>query len=300
MTAAGKPPDNWEVRRELEKLPDNLVGEVIGGALYTMGRPRPAHARIERAIGADLGDGRLGGPPPPAGWEILPEVEILFPTGESAVPDLSGWRLDRVAGDALEENPRPLGRSRSRAPAWTSTDAVRGHDRVHRLDQRHEERGPGLVVHVQRLQGKAGALDDRVGHRFDLAAPTLSEPFCPHNGQTTALKLVPMSTPKTPKSTPTKSSTSKSPTPPKKPSAPKGKAPKPTPRKPTPKAAPQQTGSHGRYRIQADQPDDSRVPVGERRRPERGHRAGRGPVWPAAAPQLRGQRGVEPVAPAAA
>lgn len=105
MTAAGKLPDNWEVRRELEKLPDNLVGEVIGGALYTMGRPRPAHARIERAIGADLGDGRLGGPPPPAGWEILPEVEILFPTGESAVPDLSGWRLDRVAGDALEENP---------------------------------------------------------------------------------------------------------------------------------------------------------------------------------------------------
>jgi len=41
-----------------------------------------------------------------AGWlGDPPEVEILFPTGESAVPDLSGWRLDRVAGDALEENP---------------------------------------------------------------------------------------------------------------------------------------------------------------------------------------------------
>ncbi len=89
----------------MEKLPDNLVGEVIGGALYTMGRPRPAHARIERAIGTDLGDGRLGGPPPPGGWEILPEVEILFATGESAVPDLCGWRLERITGEALEENP---------------------------------------------------------------------------------------------------------------------------------------------------------------------------------------------------
>ena len=35
---------------------------------------------------------------------ILPEVEILFPNGESAVPDLSGWRTERIAGH-LEENP---------------------------------------------------------------------------------------------------------------------------------------------------------------------------------------------------
>lgn len=105
MTAALKLPDNWALRKELEELPDNLVGEVIGGVLYTMGRPRPSHARVERSLGTDLGDGRPGGPPPPSGWEILPEVEILFPNGESAVPDLSGWRLERIAGDEIDQNP---------------------------------------------------------------------------------------------------------------------------------------------------------------------------------------------------
>lgn len=104
MTAALKLPDNWELRKELEKLPDNLVGEVIGGVLYTMGRPRPSHAMVERSIGTDLGSGRFGGPPPPSDWVILPEVEILFSTGESVVPDLSGWRTERIAGH-LDDNP---------------------------------------------------------------------------------------------------------------------------------------------------------------------------------------------------
>ena len=65
---------------------------MIAGTLYTMGRPRPSHAMVERSLGADLGSGRHGGPPPPSGWVILPEVEILFSTGESVVPDLVGWR----------------------------------------------------------------------------------------------------------------------------------------------------------------------------------------------------------------
>ncbi len=38
MTAVPPRPDNWELRKELEKLPDNVTGEVIGGTLYTMGR----------------------------------------------------------------------------------------------------------------------------------------------------------------------------------------------------------------------------------------------------------------------
>lgn len=104
MTAAEKLRDNWELRKELERLPDNVTGEVIGGAIYTMGRPRPSHAMVERNIGADLGRGSLGGPPPPSGWIILPEVEILFATGESVAPDLSGWRTERISGH-LDENP---------------------------------------------------------------------------------------------------------------------------------------------------------------------------------------------------
>lgn len=42
MTAAAVLPDNWALRKELEKLPDNVTGEVIAGALYTMARPPPS------------------------------------------------------------------------------------------------------------------------------------------------------------------------------------------------------------------------------------------------------------------
>src|SRR5689334_22489654 len=105
MTAVLKLPDNWELRSELEKLPDHIVGEVIGGTLYTMGRPRPAHSNVEGQIFVDMREGRRGGGPPPSGWMILPEVEILFPNGESVIPDLSGWRAPRVAGDELDQNP---------------------------------------------------------------------------------------------------------------------------------------------------------------------------------------------------
>ncbi len=104
MTAAILLPDNWELRKELENLPDNVTGEVIGGTLYTMGRPRPSHAMVEANVGTDLIRGGRGGPPPPSGWVVLPEVEILFPTGESAVPDLAGWHDEHIAGH-LDENP---------------------------------------------------------------------------------------------------------------------------------------------------------------------------------------------------
>jgi Uma2 family endonuclease len=103
--AGPKLPDNWELRQKLENLPDNLVGEVIGGVIYTMGRPRPSHSNVEGQIFVDMREGRRNGGPPPAGWMILPEVEILFPNGESAIPDLSGWRSERVAGDELEQSP---------------------------------------------------------------------------------------------------------------------------------------------------------------------------------------------------
>ncbi len=104
MTAAAVLPDNWALRKELEKLPDNVTGEVIAGALYTMARPPPSHAMIKRNLGTDLGSGPRNGPPPPSNWVNLPELEILFPTGESVVPDLVGWRAERIAGH-LDENP---------------------------------------------------------------------------------------------------------------------------------------------------------------------------------------------------
>ena len=80
---------------DLEALPDNLVGEIVGGRLVASPRPSPAHARASTALGGllhppfDFGHGGPGGR-----W-ILFEPELhLGP--DVLVPDLAGWRLERM------------------------------------------------------------------------------------------------------------------------------------------------------------------------------------------------------------
>jgi Uma2 family endonuclease len=89
---------NAELCAEADALQVPLVGEVIAGVLYTMGRPTPAHANIEAGLILDLRGGPRGGGPPPSGWYIQAEVEVRFPNDEKAIPDLSGWHSDRIAG----------------------------------------------------------------------------------------------------------------------------------------------------------------------------------------------------------
>ncbi|MCP5419054.1 MAG: Uma2 family endonuclease [Gammaproteobacteria bacterium] len=87
----------------LMNLPENWVGEIIGGQLYTQPRPAKPHALVcsslEIEIGAAFQKGRGG----PGGWWIIVEPEIHFIRDmEIAVPDLAGWRRERLpslAGD---------------------------------------------------------------------------------------------------------------------------------------------------------------------------------------------------------
>jgi Uma2 family endonuclease len=83
---------------QLLALPENQVGEIIGGQLYAQPRPAGPHAAAESAINVNLGSpfhfGRSGGP---GGWWILVEPEIHFVRDtEVAVPDLAGWRRERM------------------------------------------------------------------------------------------------------------------------------------------------------------------------------------------------------------
>ncbi len=98
MTSAARLPTNAELCVQAEALPDPLVGEVIAGALYTMGRPSPAHASVEEGLIIDLREGRRGGGPPPSGWYFKIEVEVRFPSDEKVVPDVAGWREARIEG----------------------------------------------------------------------------------------------------------------------------------------------------------------------------------------------------------
>ncbi len=80
---------------DIEALPDNMVGEILFGALHAHPRPAPrhvhAHSRLNRLIGGPFHDDPRG----PGGWIILDEPELhLGP--HVIVPDIAGWRRERM------------------------------------------------------------------------------------------------------------------------------------------------------------------------------------------------------------
>ena len=80
---------------DLEAVPPHLVAELIDGELVTHPRPRPRHIVVGSNLGTllngpfDLGRGG------PGGWWILAEPELHL-GDDVLVPDLAGWRRDRM------------------------------------------------------------------------------------------------------------------------------------------------------------------------------------------------------------
>jgi Uma2 family endonuclease len=97
MTLPEKPlPTFEELYAEIERLPEGITGEIlVPGVLRTMPRPAPSHQYALAEIDHDI-RGRFDPKLSPKGWWLLPEVEIRLPGGRLAVPDLSGWRVERV------------------------------------------------------------------------------------------------------------------------------------------------------------------------------------------------------------
>jgi Uma2 family endonuclease len=92
-----------ELYAEIERLPEGMTGEILEeGVLRVMSRPGKRH---RRAAGACLDalsgvNANLRG----TGWWIEVEAEVRFPPGRLVVPDLAGWRVERVP-DLPDENP---------------------------------------------------------------------------------------------------------------------------------------------------------------------------------------------------
>ncbi|MFK5947972.1 MAG: Uma2 family endonuclease [Methylococcales bacterium] len=89
----GLPAEKLTSYDDLLGLPENLVGEIIYGQLYTHPRPAPKHALAASSIGGELftpfQKGKDGG------WWILDEPELHI-SEHVLVPDLAAWRKERM------------------------------------------------------------------------------------------------------------------------------------------------------------------------------------------------------------
>jgi Uma2 family endonuclease len=82
---------------ELCALPEGLTGEILGGQLHSMPRPSGRHGIAGSALNGDLNPPFNFGRGGPGGWWIIAEPEVHFVRDtEVAVPDLAGWRRERM------------------------------------------------------------------------------------------------------------------------------------------------------------------------------------------------------------
>jgi len=147
---AGIRPEVWQAYLD---APEDCVAEILGGELFVMPRPRPRHAnvagRLRRRLGAydDPDEGE------PGGWIILVEPELLLSAVDRpVVPDICGWRRERVPDDFLDPAAITL------APDWVCevlSDRTRGIDRVKKQRIYHR----AGVAHVWHIDPDARTLE---------------------------------------------------------------------------------------------------------------------------------------------
>ncbi len=93
----GDPAKRRATYEDLRAAPSHLIAELIHGTLVTQPRPAAPHALAASVLSVELGGpfhrGKGGGP---GGWVILYEPELHLRGGHVLVPDLAGWRRDRM------------------------------------------------------------------------------------------------------------------------------------------------------------------------------------------------------------
>ncbi len=87
--------------------PETVVAEIVDGELSLMPRPRPRHAHAATRL---AGEFRPFGNPrgdEPGGWVLLIEPELeLGAKPDVLIPDLAGWRRERVPPGFLQAGHR--------------------------------------------------------------------------------------------------------------------------------------------------------------------------------------------------
>jgi len=89
------PLDRPATYEDLEKLPPEMVAEIVDGELHANPRPAFRHAWASSSLGGWLNPPFHGGRGGPGGWIILDEPEVHLGR-HVLVPDLAGWRRSRM------------------------------------------------------------------------------------------------------------------------------------------------------------------------------------------------------------
>jgi hypothetical protein len=85
---------------DLFDLPPNHTGQIVHGVLHAHPRPVLAHAGVATGLGEELGPPFRRGRGGPGGWILLDEPELHLGS-DILVPDLAGWRRERVPDGSL-------------------------------------------------------------------------------------------------------------------------------------------------------------------------------------------------------
>jgi Uma2 family endonuclease len=93
---ASQPLKRAATYRDLLSVPDRFVAEILAGELYASPRPSIRHAVAASTLGGELGPPFQRGRGGPGGWWILDEPELHL-GDDVLVPDLAGWRRERLA-----------------------------------------------------------------------------------------------------------------------------------------------------------------------------------------------------------
>ncbi|MBX3190507.1 MAG: Uma2 family endonuclease [Labilithrix sp.] len=171
-----------EVEAAWRAAPPQVVAEIVGGVLHTMPRPARRHTIAATNLGEELGPPFKRGRGGPGGWVILDEPEIhLGAMPDIVVPDLAGWRRERMPDAAGGEEAPPY---YELAPDWACevlSPRTEAFDRGEKVPLYARERGRHVwlvdpieqTLEVFRLDGERYSL---VGVHHG-AARVRAEPF---------------------------------------------------------------------------------------------------------------------------
>lgn len=164
-------PNDPAVEAAFRAVPDTMVAEIIDGELYTLPRPGRQHTRTSSVLGYVLGGPFWAGVGGPGGWVILDEPELhLGAKPDKLVPDLAGWKRERMPEDSEDEDPAYY----DIAPDWACEILSPRTEATDRIKKMHIYRREGVrhvwllkpslrTLEVYRLEGSHYVLLDAFG-----------------------------------------------------------------------------------------------------------------------------------------